>query len=203
MEEKREVLLAKSNQMREKALRIVKDTKLLEIWQGIGAEINQVGSLAMDLMMKHRDIDFHIYTDPFKLSDSFKAIARLAEYPRIRSISYTNLFDEEDKCVEWHATYLDEDGEEWVIDMIHILKDSEFTGYFERVAQKISENLTEDTRAFILEIKNSIPEEKKVMGIRIYRAAIEGGVRDLDGFYKWEQEHPVDGKELWMPARIL
>lgn len=185
--------------MKDRAEQIIDDTQILNIWQGIGAEINLVGSLAMDLMMDHHDIDYHIYTDPFNLSDSFRAVALLAEHPCIRRITFTNLLDAEDACVEWHATYQNEDEEEWVIDMIHILKNSQYAGYFERVAERIKELLTDETRTAILDIKNSVPKDRKVMGIRIYRAVLEGGVRDLKGFTNWEKEHPNDGIELWMP----
>ncbi len=195
----KKALFEKSKQLREQAEQIIADTNVVDIWHGIGAEINLVGSIAMDLMMNHRDIDYHIYTDPFVLSDSFNAIALLAEHPRIRSITYTNLLDAEDSCVEWHATYEDDNGKNWMIDMIHILRDSPYAGYFERVAQKIKEQLTDETRAAILDIKHSIPEGRKVMGIRIYRAVLEGGVKDLNDFYNWEEQHPVEGIEDWIP----
>ena len=35
--------------------------------------------------MTHRDIDFHIYTSPLELSDSFRAMAKLAENPSIKN----------------------------------------------------------------------------------------------------------------------
>ena len=40
--------------------------------------------------MTHRDIDFHIYSSPLRLADSFAAMARLAENSRIRSITFNN-----------------------------------------------------------------------------------------------------------------
>ena len=41
--------------------------------------------------MKHRDIDFHIYTSPLDLSASFRAMAELAENTSVKKIEYTNL----------------------------------------------------------------------------------------------------------------
>ena len=52
----------------------------------VDAEINLVGSLRTGLLMKHRDIDFHIYSSPLNLADSFLAMARLAENPSIKRI---------------------------------------------------------------------------------------------------------------------
>ena len=58
--------LAKRNQ--QKAWEIIEDTRIVRIWEGIGAKVNLVGSLRTGLLMKHRDIDFHIYTSPLYLS---------------------------------------------------------------------------------------------------------------------------------------
>ena len=62
--------LAERNQ--QKARKIIEDTHIVRIWEGIGAKVNLVGSLRTGLLMKHRDIDFHIYTSPLKLADSFQ-----------------------------------------------------------------------------------------------------------------------------------
>ena len=48
--------LAKRNQ--QKAWEIIEDTRIVRIWEGIGAKVNLVGSLRTGLLMKHRDIDF-------------------------------------------------------------------------------------------------------------------------------------------------
>lgn len=64
--------LAKRNQ--ERAWEVIRQTDIINIWKSVGAEINLVGSLNMGLLMKHRDIDFHIYTSPFRISDSFQAV---------------------------------------------------------------------------------------------------------------------------------
>jgi hypothetical protein len=181
------------------AWRIIAETEVMDIWQGIGAQVNPVGSLAMGLMMGHRDIDLHIYSDPFLIADSFAAAGRLAENPGIQSLTYINLLAAEDRCLEWHADYLGHDGEAWKMDMIHIRKDSPYVGYFEKVAERVKAVLTDETRSAILKIKKAIQEEENVLGIRIYRAVVQGGARDLPGFRRWEREHPMNGIERWMP----
>ena len=55
--------LAKRNQ--QKAWEIIEDTRIVRIWEGIGAKVNLVGSLRTGLLMKHRDIDFHICLPAF------------------------------------------------------------------------------------------------------------------------------------------
>ncbi len=182
-----------------RAREIIADTRVIEHWSSVGAKINLVGSLKTGLLIHNRDIDFHIYTDPFRLSDSFEAMGRLAENPRIRAISYTNLLDAEDRCIEWHATYEDREGESWHIDMIHILADSRYAGYFEKVAERIEAVLTPETRAAILRIKYSLLPGEPAMGIQIYQAVIAGGVRDVESFRRWKEENPSDGIVDWMP----
>ena len=96
--------------MQKGAWQVIHDTKIIDIWSSIGATINLVGSLKMGLLINNRDIDFHVYTTPFNLLDSFSAMARLAENKRIKTINFCNLIEAEDKCIEWHAFYEDKYG---------------------------------------------------------------------------------------------
>ena len=89
-----------SQSLEMRAWEIVNETGVVEIWQGMGAKVNLVGSLAMGLMMKHRDIDLHIYSDPFSIEDSFKAAGRLAQVAGIQNMTYINALEQEDRCLE-------------------------------------------------------------------------------------------------------
>lgn len=188
-----------ADRMQKKAWDVIKETKVIELWSSIGATINLVGSLKTGLLINRRDIDFHIYTNPFTLAGSFTAISGLAENKRIKTITYTNLLEAEDECIEWHAFYDDQEGQTWQIDMIHILAGSRYAGYFEKVAERISEVLTQESRDAILRIKNDISGAKNVKGIEIYKAVIENGVRDVDSFWKWKEHNPDEGIVTWMP----
>ncbi|ACL04088.1 conserved hypothetical protein [Desulfatibacillum aliphaticivorans] len=195
-----EDFLKKAELLDEQARQVIKDVRLMESWQSVGATLNMVGSFAMGLMMNHRDIDCHVYTDPFSLPDSFLAVSKIAENPRIRSVNYINLLDAEDKCLEWHAVYEAPDGETWKIDMIHILVDSVFDGHFEKVAQRVSQALTQEARLAVLSIKDAMPEDQNVMGIEIYQAVIQDGVRDIRAFLEWKARRPeAAGIITWMP----
>ena len=192
-------IVERAKHLQEKAWSVIEETGVIKHWSSIGATINLVGSLKTGLMIKNRDIDFHIYTNPFKLDASFLAISRLAENQRITKITYSNLLNAEDNCVEWHAFYEDQEGSPWQIDMIHILSESPYAGYFENVAQRISKVLTQETREAILGIKDGISVEKKVPSIQIYQAVIEDGIRDIEAFWCWKKQHPNDGIITWMP----
>lgn len=189
--------IAKRNQ--QKALEIIKDTDIISIWEDVGAKINLVGSLRTGLLMKHRDIDFHIYSSPLNLSDSFRAMAKLAENTSVKKIECTNLLHTVEACIEWHAWYLNKENELWQIDMIHIQEGSRYDGYFEKVAERISEVMTDEMRETILRLKYETPETKKIIGVEYYRAVIEGGVRSYTEFEEWRELHPVTGVVEWMP----
>lgn len=183
----------------QKAWSIIKDSRIIQIWESVGAKVNLVGSLKTGLLMKHRDIDFHIYSSPLNLSDSFRAMAVLAENLSVQKIEYTNLLDTEEECIEWHAWYQDREGELWQIDIIHIREGSRYDGYFEKVAERISTVLTNEMRRAILHLKYETPEDEKIMGIEYYQAVIRDGVRSYSDFEEWRMQHPVKGVVEWMP----
>ena len=189
--------LAKRNQ--QKAWEIIEDTRIVRIWEGIGAKVNLVGSLRTGLLVKHRDIDFHIYTSPLDLSVSFRAMAELAENTSVKKIEYTNLLHTAEACIEWHAWYKDMEGELWQMDMIHIQEGSRYDGYFERVAERISAVLTDEMRLAILKLKYETPDTEKIMGVEYYQAVIQDGVRSYPEFEEWRRLHPAVGVVEWMP----
>lgn len=145
----------------EKARRIIRDTGIIDIWESAGAEINLVGSLRTGLLVKHRDIDFHIYSAVLRPEDDFAALAKLAANPAVKRIEYGNSLATEERCLEWHAWYEDQEGELWQLDMIHIEKGSRYDGYFEEVARRISAALTDETREAILRLKWETPDTEK------------------------------------------
>lgn len=183
----------------QKAWSIIKDSRIIQIWESVGAKVNLVGSLKTGLLMKHRDIDFHIYSSPMNLSDSFRAMAMLAENPSVQKIEYTNLLDTEEACIEWHAWYEDGEGEFWQIDMIHIRKGSRYDGYFEKVAERIYAVLTDEMKRTILHLKYETPDDEKIMGIEYYQAVIKDGIKSYSEFEQWRRLHPVTGVIEWMP----
>ena len=189
--------LAAANQQR--AREVIRDTGLEAAWRAAGAEPNLVGSLRTGLLMKHRDIDFHIYSPSLNIADSFAAMTRIAANPRIRRIEYGNLLDTSEECLEWHAWYADADDQLWQIDMIHMPKGSAYDGYFERVADRIAAVLTDQTRETILRLKYETPETEKIMGIEYYQAVLRDGVRTYAEFEAWRVANPVEGILEWMP----
>lgn len=194
---KKHLLVAEANTRR--ANGIIAELDLPTVWGAIGAEVRQVGSMRMGLLSKHRDIDFHIYTEWLDIGKSFEAMARLAANPAIRRVEYGNSIDTEERCIEWHARYSDRDGQLWQLDLIHIERGSRYDGYFERVADRISARLTPETRDAILRLKFETPESEQIMGIEYYMAVLRDGVRTYPDFMSWRRSHPADGVIEWMP----
>lgn len=182
-----------------RAHQIIAALDLQRLWQGIGAEVRQVGSLRMGLLAKHRDLDFHIYSDRIDIRSDFEVMGRLASCPGIVRIAFGNSLDTDEACVEWHAWYRDDENELWQIDLIHILRGSRYDGYFEQVADRIAAALTDERREAILRLKFETPDELKIMGIEYYQAVIRDGIRTWEEFEAWRATHPAEGIVEWMP----
>lgn len=195
--QERLIEIAQTNQQR--AHEIIQDLNLIPLWASIDVEANLVGSLRMELLMKHLDIDLHLYSDPVSLADDFRIIARLAQNHRIKQIEYANLLDTEEACLEWHLHYEDPLNQMWQIDMIHILKGSRYDSYFEQMADRIVAALTDETRHTILQLKYETPESEKIMGIEYYQAVLRDGVKNYVEFETWRRQHPITGIITWMP----
>ena len=181
------------------AWQVVKESNIIEIWKSIGAEINIIGSLKTGLLMKNRDIDFHIYTNDFSIASSFSAMENLAENPSIKEIRYLNRIDTEEECIEWHAIYEDNEMNQWKLDMIHIRKGSKYDGVFERVADAIAKRLTPEATEAILQIKFDMPDSIQVSGVEIYRAVLSEGIRNYKDFMEWRKINPLINISDWMP----
>ena len=195
--QERLIEIAQINQQR--AHEIIQELNLIPLWASINVEAHLVGSLRMGLLMKHLDIDLHLYSDPVSLADDFRIIARLAQNHRIKQIEYANLLDTEEACLEWHLHYEDPLNQMWQIDMIHILKGSRYDGYFEQMADRIVTALIDETRHTILQLKYETPESEKIMGIEYYQAVLRDGVKNYAEFETWRRQHSITGIVTWMP----
>lgn len=194
-----ENLTTLSATMQAHAVRILQQTRLMDIWRNIGADPHIVGSLRMGLLMKHRDIDIHVYSDTFSISESFRAMAELAADTSTGTITCINLLHEQDECIQWQVEYNDAETGKWVIDIIHMPHGSRYDGVFERMADRIKEVLTEENRNTILRLKQQTPDTEKIMGIEYYQAVLRDGVCTWNQFTEWRKCHPIEGIVEWMP----
>lgn len=183
---------------RQAAMQVVSDSRIVEIWEGVGAIVNMVGSAKSGLLIA-RDVDFHVYTDEPVLDKSFSAIMEFGKNPRVKEIQYRNGLDTEEVCVEWHILYEHTDGEIWKLDIIHILAGSTFDGVIEKTTDAVIEKLTPETKEAILRIKYDMPADKKAMGIEVYYAAFALGIRNYVDFEQWRKSNPAVDYLGWTP----
>ena len=83
--------------------------------------------------------------------------------------------------------------------MIHMSVGSPWEGYFERVADRISAALTDETRLAILRLKFETSATEHVPGIAYCMAVLRDGVRTRSEFEAWRAAHPLTGIAEWMP----
>ncbi len=189
-----------SNRNLEKALQIIEELQIEEIWKASGSVCYLVGSVKTRLLVEHLDIDFHVYSNDFSITKSFKAISKICENPKITDVVYKNLMKAEDMCLEWHLSYEETPFRIWTIDIIHIMNESPYAGMIERVTGKINAVMTDKWRNAILKIKwESSRKNEKVIGIEVYQAVIDDGVETYDDFKTWEMNRKSTGISLWEP----
>lgn len=192
-------LLELSHQMRESAMAVLNNLNVINICQRIGGLVNIVGSLQSDLMLNHRDIDLHFYTDEPMVERSFAFMKEVAKNNAVKDIQYKNLLDTKGACIEWHLWYESEDKHIWKLDIIHIRKGSYYDGFFESVTDKIIKKLTPETKEAILQIKYELGENSDVPGIQIYYAVLEHGIKRYADFIRWSEENPIRTVLDWIP----
>jgi len=192
-------LLTLSREMRESALRVLNDLEVVNYCHHVGGTANTIGSLKSDLMLNHRDIDLHVYTDEPLVEKSFYIMKNIAKNRAVKDIQYKNLLDTKEECIEWHLWYEDKEQNPWKVDIIHIRQGSFYDGFFEKVTDRIIERLTQETKIAILDIKHGLGEKSNVPGIQIYHAVLEHGIKNYREFIPWAELHPVDAILEWMP----
>ncbi|MCD8166234.1 MAG: nucleotidyltransferase domain-containing protein [Bacteroides sp.] len=189
--------IAEENQQR--TWQIVEQSGVIPLWESIGATVYMVGSLRSGLLMKNRDIDIHIYTDQVSLAESFGVVQQLAERLFLRELTYRDLRDTEEECVEWHALHEDKEGKVCKLDMIHIRRGSKYDGVVEGVTEAIMEKLTPELRKTILQVKFEVPQGVSIPGIEIYHAVFTGGVRSYRELEEWRKRCPLTDSLGWRP----
>lgn len=197
MTDKQIIELSQINQKRARVL--LDKIHIIDTLTEHNIEAHIVGSLAMGLLINHLDIDIHAYSEEVTLKNSFAVMAKIAENKSVIKIECRNMLHTDERCVEWHVWVNDDNDETWQIDLIHIVKGSRYDGYFERMAERIKGNLTDETRTAILRLKYETPNNEHIMGIEYYQAVLRDGIRTMDEFNKWRKQHKPEGIIEWIP----
>ena len=192
-------LLLASWNLRRRAEAFLRESHVLEAWESIGGKIRGVGSFRSDLMMKHRDIDLHIYTNDLDETRTRRALAPILASERTVGLEFINHADTEEHCLEWHLRRKDDAGEIWKIDMIQILSGTKYDGLIEDTTEAVIGALTPRLRKRILSLKNGCPDDWKICGLEYCKAVIADGVESWSQFLTWRENNPPDSWMNWRP----
>lgn len=182
-----------------KARQVLEKSGIVSIWEQAGCRVNLVGSLRMGLLADHRDIDLHVYSAGITEEGSFAIAARMAAIPSVTEIKCINGLHTDERCMAWHVFYRDSDGELWQFDIIHIEEGSEYDGYFERMADRITEVMTPVQRETILRLKFETSQNSDFHGVEYYEAVIADGVVSADELSAWVSLHRSMSPYYWIP----
>jgi len=181
-----------------RAKRVLMSSDIANVWEQNGCRVNLIGSLRMGLLASHKDIDLHVYSKDITEESSFAIAAQIAKLPNVLEIKCINGLHTDEHCIAWHIFYKYE-VDIWQIDVIHIEEGTEYDGFFERMADRITEVMTTDQKYRILKLKFETPLDKDYHGVEYYEAVISNGVSNMKDFEEWVTEHRKKPMYYWVP----
>ena len=182
----------------ERAKRVLEKSGIVNVLEQNGCRVNLIGSLRMGLLASHKDIDLHVYSKGVTEESSFAIMSQIAKLPEVTEIKCINGLHTEEHCMAWHILYKYEE-DVWQIDVIHIEEGTEYDGFFERMAERITEVMTTDQKETILRLKFETPVCKDYHGVEYYEAVIADGISDLAEFEEWVTDHRKKPLYYWIP----
>ena len=182
----------------ERAKRVLRSSNIANVWEQNGCRVNLIGSLRMGLLASHKDIDLHVYSKDITEESSFAIAAQIAKLPNVIEIKCINGLHTDEHCIAWHIFYKYEE-DIWQIDVIHIEEGTEYDGFFERMADRITEVMTIDQKYRILKLKFETPSDKDYHGVEYYEAVIGYGISNMEDFEVWVDEHRKKPIYYWIP----
>lgn len=193
-------ILERANRTRQRAQAILDDLGLLEKWGRFGRPV-LVGAVSFDLAVAP-DLDMEIYCPDLKIEHGFQVLGQCALNPRVTSAQFLNALATPDKALYWQLHYRTEEGVDWKVDMWSAPNDYDLPRG-EDFVQPMKDALTEETRHAILALKearagNRIPQ---LISIDLYRAVLEGGVRDPAQLHQWLESNPTGVLTGWKPPK--
>ncbi len=195
-----DTLLRRQATLQTQAHTIIHDLAIVELLAQAG-RVAQHGSSVYGLMV-WRDIDFGVYTHNISLQYAYKILLPLFLNPRVQRVRYLNdsgLFRPDDPMQERYyfgLYYIDEQSEEWKIDISFWLRGDE---HQEPVHDAIVQQLTPETRVTILWIKDiwyRLPAYRDtVYSTDIYDAVLSHHVRTPAEFDRYLEERGKPTRE--------
>ena len=190
---------SRAGAMQARAREVLAESGIAGILEDAGLRVNLIGSLQMGLLAAHRDIDMHVYSANVTTDFSFSVMAKVACNECVTEIKCINGLHTDERCIAWHVFYKASDGELWQFDIIHIEEGTAYDGYFERMADRITEVMTPEQREIILSLKFDSSDDCGYHGVEYYEAVIADGVSTIEELSDWVTEHRKKPPYYWMP----
>lgn len=190
--------LDKAVKLQKQAYKIIDDLQIEYRWNLVGKTI-LVGSASFGLMTSP-NLDFEIYVEKPDVRIGFDTICEFAAISGVKQIQFLNFMGTSDPGLYWRIDYQDNNGVMWDIDNWLVPFSHPHAGMAENFANAMKRALTEETKQIILEIKSQMSLKKKIRGIDVYKAVLNGGVRDKQQFEKWIASNPPIEMETWQPS---
>jgi len=182
-----------------RALEILDELALLDEWRKFGRPV-LVGAVAHGLALDP-DIDLEVYCPELRPEHGFAVLGRAAANPAVRETLYQNHISGADKALYWMIRYQDADGDMWKIDMWSAPDDYALPRG-EHLVDPLRRALTPELRRAILTLKawRAATPDFACLSIDLYRAVVEGGVRDPQGLRDWMGRNETGQLTDWRPA---
>ena len=189
--------LAAENQAQ--ALKVYRESGIPQVWEKAGCRVNIIGSLKMGLLVTHNDIDLHVYSKNITEESSFAIAAKMSALPGVIEMTSINGLHTDEHCMAWHVKFRSDMGDIWKFDIIHIEEGTEYDGFFENMAERIIETMTENQRNAILRLKFETPSNEEIRGVEYYEAVIADKVESHEQLRMWVKEHRKKPLYYWIP----
>lgn len=179
-------LLKQQKKLQKEGKKVLEELKIIEILSKFGKP-KIVGSFGSGLM-SWRDIDIELEKE-IKDEQYWEVVNKLFYEPSLKYLTLIN-FKNSKNPITPKGLYIGikywYDDKEWKIDVWFIPPRKSGT---ENYNEWIKDKINDENRKIILEIKSQIHDNpkyrKSIFSIDIYKAVIENGVTDLDGFKKY------------------
>jgi len=182
-------LIKEQNKLQKQAFEVIKKLDLNNILGKYG-QFSLVGSIEYSLMT-WRDIDANLTMQAYpKDTEYWEIVKAIFLLPKVKLLRLADnrqqVEADRPKSMYLGIKYEDDENNIWKIDIRLLAKESITT---DRIAQLIQENITEETRIIILQIKSQVCDNpkyhKSFSSVDIYEAVLLSGVKDMDGFREY------------------
>ena len=179
---------------RARALELLAQLRAVERLSALGT-VEITGAVAHRLTVAH-DIDLDVTVDELDAHAILAVIAELATDPIVTRVVYRN----DAETYGWLA--FDVVMGDWAIELYVSTPSASCFGWTSELARAFGDMLDAEQRHAILELKEALADDPEYRSMDVYRGVVDGGVRDLDGFRRWREEHGSEELRRWLPGTV-